>query len=274
MTQNRGTAQLASARADFPIPTAAARRSRLTGRPALYLLASLVVSLLAGSAAPTPLYAIYQRQWGFSPITTTIVFGVYAVAVLAALLTLGRLSDSVGRRPVLLAALGVQVLSMLVFATAGGVGELMAARDHPGARHRGRARRHRGGHARRRPGARRARQRPVPRSRHRQRRAGLGAVRPVPARAHAPDLLRADRGLRRPGDRGRAAAGDRDAGSGHGDRVRARGPAAARGARPGAGRGAGALRRLGAGRPVRRARPRARPDADRVRERGARRGVA
>jgi hypothetical protein len=102
--------------------------ARISGRPALYLLASLVVSLLAGSAAPTPLYAIYQRQWGFTPITTTIVFGVYAVAVLAALLALGRLSDSIGRRPVLLAALGVQVLSMLVFATAGGVGELLAAR--------------------------------------------------------------------------------------------------------------------------------------------------
>ena len=65
---------------------------------------------------------------GVPLITTTILFGVYAVAVLAALLALGRLSDSVGRKPVLLAALGVQVASMLVFATAGGVGELMAAR--------------------------------------------------------------------------------------------------------------------------------------------------
>ncbi len=102
--------------------------ARITGRPALYLLASLVVSLLAASAAPTPLYAIYQRMWGFTPITITIVFGVYAVAVLAALLTLGRLSDSIGRRPVLLAALGVQILSMVVYATAGGVGELMSAR--------------------------------------------------------------------------------------------------------------------------------------------------
>jgi hypothetical protein len=133
MTQNRGTAQLAPARADLPIPastgrTPAARRSRLTGRPALYLLASLVVSLLAASAAPTPLYAIYQRMWGFTPITITIVFGVYAVAVLAALLTLGRLSDSIGRRPVLLAALAVQILSMVVYATAGGVGSLMGAR--------------------------------------------------------------------------------------------------------------------------------------------------
>ena len=133
MTQNRGTAQLAPARADLPIPARAgrapaARWPRLTGRPALYLLASLVVSLLAASAAPTPLYAIYQRMWGFTPITITIVFGVYAVAVLAALLTLGRLSDSIGRRPVLLAALAVQILSMVVYATAGGVGELMGAR--------------------------------------------------------------------------------------------------------------------------------------------------
>jgi MFS family permease len=111
-------------------PRAATRSSprRLTGRPAVYLLASLIVVLLASSAAPTPLYAIYQAQWGFSPITTTVVFGVYAVAVLAALLTLGRLSDHVGRRPVLLAALGVQAISLLVFATAAGVPELLVAR--------------------------------------------------------------------------------------------------------------------------------------------------
>ena len=42
-----------------------ARRARLSGLPALVLLASLIVSLLAASAAPTPLYAIYQQRWGF-----------------------------------------------------------------------------------------------------------------------------------------------------------------------------------------------------------------
>ena len=103
-------------------------RGRLAGTPALVLLASLVVSLLSASSAPTPLYAIYQQRWGFSPITTTVVFGVYALAVLASLLTLGRVSDYVGRRPVLLGALTVQAASMVVFATAGGVGELMIAR--------------------------------------------------------------------------------------------------------------------------------------------------
>ena len=41
---------------------------RLSGRPAVFVLASLIVALLASSAAPTPLYAIYQAQWHFTPI--------------------------------------------------------------------------------------------------------------------------------------------------------------------------------------------------------------
>ena len=101
---------------------------RLSGRPALYLLASLIVSLLAASSAPTPLYATYQQRWGFSPTTTTVVFGVYAMAVLAALLVFGRLSDHVGRRPVLLVTLAVQVIALVVFTTAGDVPDLLAAR--------------------------------------------------------------------------------------------------------------------------------------------------
>jgi MFS family permease len=101
---------------------------RLSGRPAVFVLASLIVALLASSAAPTPLYAIYQVQWHFTPITTTVVFGVYAMAVLAALLTLGKLSDHVGRRPVLLTAIAVHAGSLVIFATATGVPALLSAR--------------------------------------------------------------------------------------------------------------------------------------------------
>ncbi len=104
------------------------RARRIPSNVALYLLASIVVSFLAASSAPTPLYAVYQARWGFSPITTTVVFGIYALAVLAALLTLGKLSDHVGRRPVLLAALAVQAAAMIVFATADGVTALVVAR--------------------------------------------------------------------------------------------------------------------------------------------------
>jgi MFS family permease len=105
-----------------------APRSGTRGTGTLVLLASVVISLLAASSAPTPLYAVYQAEWGFSPITTTIVFGVYAVSVLVALLTVGKLSDHVGRKPVLLVTLLVQVVTMIILATAGGVPALVVAR--------------------------------------------------------------------------------------------------------------------------------------------------
>jgi predicted MFS family arabinose efflux permease len=101
---------------------------RLSGRPAVFVLASLIVALLASSAAPTPLYAIYQSRWHFTPITTTMVFGVYAIAVLASLLIFGKLSDHVGRRPVLLTAIAVHASSLVIFATATGVPALLSAR--------------------------------------------------------------------------------------------------------------------------------------------------
>jgi predicted MFS family arabinose efflux permease len=108
------------------IPT---RRTRtLSPTLAFGLLTSILVMLLASSSAPTPLYATYQAQWGFSAITITVIFGVYAVAVLLSLLVFGALSDHVGRRPVLLAALVIQAGVMLVFAFAGGVEVLLVAR--------------------------------------------------------------------------------------------------------------------------------------------------
>ncbi|WP_432510076.1 MFS transporter [Kineococcus sp. SYSU DK001] len=90
--------------------------------------ASITVTVLASSSAPTPLYGTYAQHWGFSATTTTVVFGVYALAVLASLLVLGRLSDHLGRRPVLAGALAVQIVAMLVLATAPGVPGLIAGR--------------------------------------------------------------------------------------------------------------------------------------------------
>lgn len=101
---------------------------RLSHNAAFTLQASIILFFLAGSSAPTPLYAVYQAAWGFSPITVTVIFGVYALAVLAALLVAGSLSDYVGRRPVLFVAALVQAVAMVVFATAHGVGALVIAR--------------------------------------------------------------------------------------------------------------------------------------------------
>ncbi|WP_426593417.1 MFS transporter [Cellulomonas sp. McL0617] len=103
-------------------------RARLSGGAGIAVIASVFIAFLAASSAPTPLYAIYQAEWGFSAITTTVVFGAYAVAVLLSLLTLGRLSDHVGRRPVLLVTMAVQALAMLILATADGVPELLVGR--------------------------------------------------------------------------------------------------------------------------------------------------
>jgi MFS family permease len=101
-------------------------------RASFYFLASITVSFLAGSAAPTPLYPVYQAMWGFSPVTLTIIFGAYAVAVLAALLVAGRLSDHLGRRPVLITAAVGQAVVMVMFATATSVTGLLMARVFQG----------------------------------------------------------------------------------------------------------------------------------------------
>jgi predicted MFS family arabinose efflux permease len=109
-------------------PSILTRTGHLSPTASFYLLASMTVSLLAGSSAPTPLYPLYQAMWRFSPVVLTIVFGIYALAVLAALLVAGRLSDHLGRRPVLIVAAAGQALVMLLFATAESVTGLLVAR--------------------------------------------------------------------------------------------------------------------------------------------------
>jgi predicted MFS family arabinose efflux permease len=91
-------------------------------------IAVLLVLVLAASGVPSPLYRVYQQRFGFSSGVLTTVFGVYAFALLAALLMVGALSDHVGRRPVLAAALTLQAGAMVLFLVADGVGWLMAAR--------------------------------------------------------------------------------------------------------------------------------------------------
>ena len=100
----------------------------LSRRGGFWTLAAILGSLLFASSAPSPLYVVYQAKWGFSAITLTSVFAVYALALLGALLVIGSLSDHLGRRPVLLVALVVQIAAMLAFAGAQGVGWLFVAR--------------------------------------------------------------------------------------------------------------------------------------------------
>jgi MFS family permease len=111
-----------------PAASAEKRGRHLSPGAAFYLQASITVAFLAGSSAPSPLYPIYQAAWGFSSLSITVIFGDYAFAVLAALLVAGRISDHVGRRPVLLIATLIQAVTMIVFATASGLTSLLVAR--------------------------------------------------------------------------------------------------------------------------------------------------
>jgi len=95
---------------------------------AFWLVAATVTTLLAASSAPSPLYPVYQVAFGFSSITLTGIFAVYVLALLLSLLTVGRLSDYVGRRPVLAVALVVQAAAMAVFLGADDVAALFVAR--------------------------------------------------------------------------------------------------------------------------------------------------
>ena len=103
-------------------------QQRLSPRMRFYLLASITLSFLAGSSVPTPIYPIYQSEWHFSPVTITYIFSVYSLSVLVALLVVGRLSDYIRRRPVLLVATLAQMLAMYLMGTADGLGDLIGGR--------------------------------------------------------------------------------------------------------------------------------------------------
>ncbi len=108
--------------------TLPAQRVRLGAGAAVVLLATTLTTFMAAASAPTPLYAVYQGHWGFSSGVLTAVYAVYAVSLLVALLTVGSLSDHVGRRPVILGAVALETVSMAIFASADGVTALMVAR--------------------------------------------------------------------------------------------------------------------------------------------------
>jgi MFS family permease len=117
--------------------TTSARFGRGAGKEPLIGAYPLVISLLAValgvSGAPAPLYGVYEREWHLAPITTTLVFAVYAFAALGSVLVAGQLSDRYGRKPLLVAAVVTMVVGLVIFMTAQGVAALFVARALHGA---------------------------------------------------------------------------------------------------------------------------------------------
>lgn len=107
-------------------------RQTLSPRLAYALAASVIGLALFASVTPSPLYGIYSQLWHFSPSVLTLIYGTYAFGVLTTLILAGRLSDEIGRRPVLLAALGTLLVTTVVYMLAQSVAWLFVARGLQG----------------------------------------------------------------------------------------------------------------------------------------------
>ncbi|HEY6421726.1 MAG TPA: MFS transporter [Pseudonocardiaceae bacterium] len=106
--------------------TSAFARRALSPRVAYALVASVIGLALFASGTPSPLYDTYRQLWGLSPVVLTLVYATYAFGVLATLALAGRVSDEVGRRPVLLASLGTLMGATIIFMLADSVAWLFA----------------------------------------------------------------------------------------------------------------------------------------------------
>src|SRR2546422_7010856 len=107
-------------------------RRTLPPRAAYGLAASVIGLGLFASVTPSPLYHTYSVLWHFSPLTLTLIYATYAFGVLASLLLAGGVSDDVGRRPVLLVALGALMASSVLFMVAESAAWLFVARGLQG----------------------------------------------------------------------------------------------------------------------------------------------
>ena len=85
-------------------------------------------TVMAFTTVPTPLWSLYAQRDGFSSLTVTIAFAVYALAVALSLFLIGHLSDSYGRRRVLMPALALEILAGLVFVVWSSLPALLLAR--------------------------------------------------------------------------------------------------------------------------------------------------
>ncbi|WP_335986970.1 MFS transporter [Glycomyces sp. MUSA5-2] len=116
--------------------------SQLTAPPAAvrgpgtawtWLAAWPIASIFMLANAAAPLYVVWQAEFGFSKGTLTAVFCWYMVGMAASLLVSGTASDRLGRKAVLLPALGLGVVAAVLFATAQGVLALSVGRVLAGA---------------------------------------------------------------------------------------------------------------------------------------------
>jgi MFS family permease len=101
---------------------------RVRSSAAFYVVGGTWMAAMASSNLATPLYAVYERRFGFSSAALTLVFATYALVLAPSLLVFGQLSDRLGRRRVMAAGLVTASSGLVLFALATGIGWLFAAR--------------------------------------------------------------------------------------------------------------------------------------------------
>src|ERR1044072_1647331 len=107
-------------------------RRTLSPRLAYALAASVIGLALFASVTPSPLYGTYSQLWDFSPAVLTLIYATYAFGVLTTLVLAGRVSDDVGRWPVLLVALGTLLVTTVLYMLAQSIVWLFDARGLQG----------------------------------------------------------------------------------------------------------------------------------------------
>jgi MFS family permease len=109
------------------IPGAPAIR-RVSHGAGFWVIASAFLTVMAFSTVPTPLYALYQARDSFATVVITLIFAAYAVGVMASLYLAGHVSDWLGRRRVILAAIVTELLAAVLFLVWTEVPGLLVAR--------------------------------------------------------------------------------------------------------------------------------------------------
>jgi MFS family permease len=107
--------------------TLSTRDSELIGGP-MAIVAAAIALMFVGATLPTPLYPLYRETFGFSGVMLTLIYAVYVLGNMVALLIFGRLSDQIGRRSISLASLAFALVSTFVFLFAQGTAWLFVAR--------------------------------------------------------------------------------------------------------------------------------------------------
>src|SRR6266567_5143316 len=97
-------------------------------RRAFWVVAFVFLTVMGFSTVPSPLYGLYRARDHFSLFMITVIFAVYAIGVIAALLLGGHLSDLYGRRRLLLPAVGITILSAVVFLASKSLAALLIGR--------------------------------------------------------------------------------------------------------------------------------------------------